>query len=260
MTEQGMTFDAIADVYDRYRETYPVDFMTDVLSTIPRSAPGRLCEIGCGSGQATIRLADLGFDVTCVEPGEHLLTLARRRLENYANVSFVASTFESAELQSRDFDIVFAAQSLHWVPPQFRFAKAAEILKPSGHILAVWRWQHPFSGLLGDKINAIFSDNVPEFRVESIEEFEEGALDYFREMVASKCFRMCQVRRIPYGWYKNGETYVNWISTWSQLATLTEAERTKVSQMVYREIELAGGQIYESGETVIIAGQKPDEG
>ncbi|MEY4669559.1 MAG: hypothetical protein RL518_2258 [Pseudomonadota bacterium] len=260
MTEPGMTFDTIADDYDRYRESYPADFITDVLSTIPQRAPGRLCEIGCGSGQATIRLADIGFDITCVEPGGRLLDLARKRLERHSNVSFVGSPFESAELRLGEFDVVFAAQSLHWVPPQFRFARSAELLKPSGYMLAVWRWNHPLSGRLGAKINAIFSENVPVYKIETMDQFEQGALEYFNQLVASKCFRQCQVRRIPYGWSKDAEPYVNWISTWSQLATLPEADRNRVCQMVRHEIDLAGGQIYESGETVIISGQKPDEG
>lgn len=260
MTEPGMTFDAIADDYDRYRETYPADFITDVLSTIPKSAPGRLCEIGCGSGQATIRLADIGFEITCIEPGGRLLDIARKRLERYSNVSFVESPFESADLRLSEFDVVFAAQSLHWVPPQFRFARSAEILKPSGYILAVWRWNHPLSGRLGTKLNEIFSENVPAYKIETIDEFELGALGYFNELVASKCFRQCQVRRVPYGWNKDAELYVNCISTWSQLAALTEEERNRVCQMVRHEIDLAGGQIYESGETVIISGQKPDQG
>lgn len=86
------------------------------------------------SDAATIRLADIGFDITCVEPGTRLLDLARKRLERYSNVSFVESPFESAELSLSEFDVVFAAQSLHWVPEQFRFARSAEILKPSGYI------------------------------------------------------------------------------------------------------------------------------
>jgi ubiquinone/menaquinone biosynthesis C-methylase UbiE len=260
MTEPGLTFDTIADDYDRYREAYPADFITDVLSTIPQRAPGRLCEIGCGSGQATIRLADIGFDITCVEPGTRLLDLARKRLERYSNVSFVESPFESAELSLSEFDVVFAAQSLHWVPAQFRFVRSAEILKPSGYMLAVWRWNHPLSGRLGTKLNAIFSENVPAYKIETIDEFEQGALGYFNELGASKRFRQCQVRRVPYGWNKDAELYVNWISTWSQLAALTEEERSRVCQMVRHEIDLAGGQIYESGETVIISGQKPDQG
>lgn len=256
MTEMGLTFDSIADDYNRYRETYPADFITDVLSTIPKTDAATLCEIGCGSGQATIRLADLGFDITCVDPGSRLLDLARKRLEGRSNVSFIQSAFESAELPVGYFDVVFAAQSLHWVPQQFRFTRSAEILKPDGYMVAVWRWNHPLSGSLGEQLNAIFSQCVPAYKIETMDEFEQAAVDCFNELVASKKFRQCQIRRIPYGWNKDAEYYTNGISTWSQLAVLPAVERDKVCQMVRREIDVAGGQIFESGETVIIAGQK----
>jgi ubiquinone/menaquinone biosynthesis C-methylase UbiE len=256
MTEMGLTFDSIADDYDRYRETYPADFIEDALSTIPKTDAAKLCEIGCGTGQATIRLADVGFDITCVDPGVRLLNLARKRLEHRSNVSFIESAFESAQLPVGYFDVVFAAQSLHWVPQQFRFTRSAEILKPHGHMLAVWRWNHPLSGRLGDNLNAILSEHVPAYKIETMDEFEEAAVHCFNELVASNEFRQCQIRRIPYGWNKDSEYYTNAISTWSQLAALPAAERDKVCQMVRREIDLAGGQIFESGETVIIAGQK----
>lgn len=256
MTEMGLTFDSIADDYDRYRETYPADFINDVLSTVPKTDVATLCEIGCGSGQATIRLADLGFDITCVDPGVRLLDLARKRLEGRSNVTFIESAFESAQLPVGYFDLVFAAQSLHWVPERFRFTKSAEILRPNGFMVAVWRWNHPLSGSLGAKLNAIFSENVPAYKIETMDQFEEAAVDCFNELVASKQFRQCQIRRIPYQWNKDAGHYTNAISTWSQLAALPAVDRNKVCQLVGHEIDLAGGQIFESGETVIIAGQK----
>ena len=256
MTEMGLTFDTIADDYERYRETYPAEFIKDVLLTIPNTDAGRLCEIGCGSGQATIRLADIGFEITCVDPGMRLLDLARKRLGSRSNVSFIQSSFESAQLPVGFFDVVFAAQSLHWVPQQYRFMKSAEILKPDGYLVAVWRWNYPLSGPLGDKLNAIFSEHVPSYKIETMDDFEHAAVDCFNELVASNKFRQCQLRRIPYGWNKDAEYYTSMVSTWSQLAALPMADRDKVCQMVRREIDLAGGQIFESGETVIISGRK----
>ena len=87
-------------------------------------------------------------------------------------------------------------------------------------------------------------------------DYEQGALTYFDELVASKRYWQWQVRRIPYGWEKDAGTYVNWIRTWSQLAALAEVDRDKVCRMIQQEINSAGGKIFEGGETVIIAGRK----
>jgi SAM-dependent methyltransferase len=49
----------------------------------------------------------------------------------------VASTFEAWPSEARSFKLVIAAQSLHWIAPEVRFAKAADVLTPDG-MLAVF--------------------------------------------------------------------------------------------------------------------------
>jgi 16S rRNA A1518/A1519 N6-dimethyltransferase RsmA/KsgA/DIM1 with predicted DNA glycosylase/AP lyase activity len=83
MSEPGLSFNKIAGDYDRYREAYPIDFIKMVLEVVCNRQPSKICEIGCGTGQATIRLADLGYSILCVEPGSDLLEIVRARLKNY---------------------------------------------------------------------------------------------------------------------------------------------------------------------------------
>ncbi len=257
MTEPGLTFNQVAEDYDRYRAVYPTEFIKMVLEVLPSQNPSKLCEIGCGTGQATIRLADLGHTITCVDPGDNLLKIARKRLEDYCNVSFVHSKFETAELPSEAFDIVFAAQSLHWVSAEIRYQKIFEILRPGGSFIAVWRWNHPLFGLLGEKINNLIAENDPTFVPETRPEYEHSAVSNFNDMANSKLFWRCQIRRIPYGWEKPAEMYVNGIRTWSQLAALPEHTRADICDRIKKEIDAAGGSIFEEGETVIISGQRP---
>ena len=62
MTEPALTFTTIAEDYDRYRTAYPADFIEAVLRVPGRELGKKLCEVGSGSGQATIRLLELGYD------------------------------------------------------------------------------------------------------------------------------------------------------------------------------------------------------
>ncbi len=168
----------------------------------------------------------------------------------------MADTFDDAKLQSESFDLVFASQSLHWVDLTLRFKKSWEILKPKGNFLAVWRWNLPLDGSLGEKLNDIFSSFVPDFRFETQIEYEQGVVSNFTDLVNSQCFIRYQLRRVPYDWDKLSQDYVNGISTWSQLAALSPEIRNDVCRRVKKEIDRAGGMIKESGETVIITGQK----
>ena len=63
-------------------------------------AGDRLREIGCGTGQATVPLAERGLKVTAIELGAELAAIARRRLAGFPAVDVVTSTFEKKRLSS----------------------------------------------------------------------------------------------------------------------------------------------------------------
>lgn len=257
MDQVGLAFDRVAEEYNRYRSAYPLDFIKSVLATLPGHAPGEVCEIGCGSGQATIRLAELGYKVTAIEPGPELLKLAQRNIENSKHVKFVGATFELAALKNDSFDLIFAANSLHWVSPELRFKKPFTILKPGGHMLAVWRWNHPFSGPVSKVLDRFLTSCVSGWTSDSREDFEQYSLSFFRAMIELRCFWQCQLRRIPYEFEMTSEGYSNWLSTMAKVAALSPEVRRKTLEGVRQRIDNLGGRLYQSGETVIIVGRKP---
>ena len=59
--ERRKTFDEVAELYDRHRPGYPEQLVDDVvwLSGIPPR--GRIIEIGCGPGKATVPFARRGW-------------------------------------------------------------------------------------------------------------------------------------------------------------------------------------------------------
>jgi 2-polyprenyl-3-methyl-5-hydroxy-6-metoxy-1,4-benzoquinol methylase len=61
------TFDQEAEFYDEARPGYPEALFDDVvaLSAIPEE--GRILEIGCGTGQATVPMARRGYHILCIE-------------------------------------------------------------------------------------------------------------------------------------------------------------------------------------------------
>jgi len=70
----------IAEDYDRYYLYNDLfEFDTSVLERwLPR--PGRLLDLGCGSGRHTVHFALRGFEVTAVDLSEHMLAVTRRKL------------------------------------------------------------------------------------------------------------------------------------------------------------------------------------
>ncbi|MGI5440743.1 class I SAM-dependent methyltransferase [Streptomyces shenzhenensis] len=141
----SQTFDEDAELYDRARPGYPPELYDD-LAEFAGACPGsRVLEVGCGTGQATVPLAERGCRITAVEAGPSLAAVARRNLAGTAVVQVVTTEFESWPLPEEPFDAVVSASAFHWIDPAVRMAKAADALRPGG-ALAVVRTQHVMGG------------------------------------------------------------------------------------------------------------------
>jgi SAM-dependent methyltransferase len=128
-----LTFEQVAELYDRARPTYPAELIDDVAGLGPR-----ILEIGPGTGQATRALAERGAHVTAVELGPRLAALAQR---NVPDADVVNADFETWEPEPADFDAVASFTAFHWIDPDTRYVKAARLLRPGG-ALAVVETEH----------------------------------------------------------------------------------------------------------------------
>jgi SAM-dependent methyltransferase len=141
----GTIFDEDAGLYDAMRPTYPGPLFDD-LANVAELAPGSsVLEIGAGTAQATIPLAEHGFRVIALEPGPDMAALARRKLQRFPLVTVEVSTFEAWPLSPEPFDAVVAATAFHWVDPEVRVPKAAQALRRGG-TLAILSTTHVAGG------------------------------------------------------------------------------------------------------------------
>ena len=134
------TFNTVAALYEEMRPGYPEELVEDILDLSEIEARGRILEIGCGTGQATIPFAARGYEMTCLDIGSDLIEVARRRLNRYMNVSYVLSGFEDWEPPG-EFDLVISATAFRWVSPKVRYVRARDALR-SGGALAIVSNQH----------------------------------------------------------------------------------------------------------------------
>src|SRR5262245_17480483 len=80
------TFDGAAELYEQARPGYPPGVFAD-LAELAEVGPGcRVLEIGCGTGQATVPLAERGCQIVAVELGAGLAAVARRKLARFPSV------------------------------------------------------------------------------------------------------------------------------------------------------------------------------
>lgn len=143
--ELRRTFDSAAERYHRARPGYPPAVFEDIATLGGLGPDSRVLEIGCGTGQATIPLAQRDYRVLAVELGPKLAAVARRELAPYPKVEVVVADFETWQLPAEPFDAVVCATAFHWIDPEVRVAKAADALR-SGGTLAIIGTEHVAGG------------------------------------------------------------------------------------------------------------------
>ena len=132
-----MTFDEVADLYDAVRPTYPCE-MIEAVRAVLQGTPGRILEIGCGTGQATLPFARQGCSITALEPGPKLAALAAKNLAAFPSVDIKTTTFEEWPANAGQYDLVLSATAFHWVSPDVRYTKSAQALAANGWLALFW--------------------------------------------------------------------------------------------------------------------------
>jgi SAM-dependent methyltransferase len=130
------TFGRVAASYTDARPGYPEQLLADLVRNCGLRPDTEVLEIGPGTGQLTIPLAELGCRLLAVELSDELANIARDRLAHRANVNIVVADFDSWPIPARAFDAVVAATSFHWLDPERRMRRCRSALKPGG-VLAV---------------------------------------------------------------------------------------------------------------------------
>jgi SAM-dependent methyltransferase len=231
------TFEEVPELYDRARPTYPAPLFDDLATLAGLGAGSVVLEIGPGTGKATVALAERGFRVVSVELGAGLARVARRNLARYPNVEVVHADFEAWDPGAVRFHAVVAFTAFHWVAPDLRFAKSAELLRPGGS-LAVVDTQHVLpSG--GDRF---WADVQADYQaVEPTEDNRpppapEEVADLAAEIAASGRFGETAVRRYLWDATYTADEYLAVLDTYSGHRSMRDEDRRKLYDLIRRRI------------------------
>ncbi|HEY6464117.1 MAG TPA: methyltransferase domain-containing protein, partial [Polyangiaceae bacterium] len=139
--ERRTTFDEVAELYDRARPTYPDELFDDLLQIAGLHPGSRTVEVECGTGKATVPLAERGLQITCVELGASLAAIAQRELAPFAGVEVVVADFETWTPPDSNYDALVSFTAYHWIERELRYVKAAEVLRERG-VMAIAMIHH----------------------------------------------------------------------------------------------------------------------
>jgi SAM-dependent methyltransferase len=208
------------------------DDLVDLAGLEPGS---RVVEIGPGTGQATLPLAERGLHVVGVELGPGLAAVAREHLVTHPNVEIVTAGFESWEPERADFDAVVAFTAFHWIDPEARYEKPARLLRAGG-ALAVVSTKHvagadPFWIEVQEDYDAVTpsDDNRPPPQADAVP-------DLAGEIAGSGLFADVEVRRHLWDTSYDADRYLALLDTFSGHRALPDARRRELYDRIRRRI------------------------
>jgi SAM-dependent methyltransferase len=126
-------FSSLACAYSEFRPTYPHSLLDYVagLCAARRSA----WDCACGSGQATIALAERFERVLATDASAKQIACAPA----HPGVSYRVSTAEASGLETDSVDLVAVGQAAHWFDLKRFYVEVQRVLRRDG-ILALWSY------------------------------------------------------------------------------------------------------------------------
>lgn len=124
-------FSGVAGAYREFRPAYPTALFDWLAALAPARALALDC--GCGTGQATIGLADRFERVIAVDPGAALIA----RAPPHPRVEYRIAPAEETGVAAGTVDLVLAAQAYHWFDPARFEREVARVARPGAAVALV---------------------------------------------------------------------------------------------------------------------------
>jgi cyclopropane fatty-acyl-phospholipid synthase-like methyltransferase len=236
------TFGSVAELYHAARPRYPDRVLDALVGSTGLDRGSRVLEVGCGTGQATVPMAERGLRVTAVELSADLARVARRNLAGHPETTVQVGDFEEwppADGQE-PFDAVVSATAWHWIDPEARFRRAWELLRDGGH-LAWWTAQHVFPED-GDpffrEIQEVY-DEIGEGQPAGAAHFRPGELPTDEEEVtATGLFEVVRVEHVDWETTYDADGYLALLDTFSGHIAMGAEERAHLYREIRRRLAL----------------------
>lgn len=199
-------FSKQADLYARYRPTYPEELYAYILSFVQEKNIAWDC--ATGNGQAAVALASHFKKVMATDISAAQIEKAARK----SNIDYLVCPAESTPFTENTFDLVTVAQAYHWIKWAAFKKEVTRIGKPNA-VIAIWTY---YNRVMDDKK----IDNVVQDFYNNV---TKPYWDYERKHVDEKYdavefdFELLPVKEFETVLYWKREDLAGYVSSWSAI-------------------------------------------
>jgi len=226
-------FSKQADLYARYRPTYPKELYDYILSFVKEKNTAWDC--ATGNGQAAVVLADHFKKVIATD----IIAAQIEKAVPKENIEYLVCPAESTPFEENTFDLVTVAQAYHWVKWNEFKKEVTRVCKP-GSIIAIWTYyQHITDDEKVDKAVHDFYENVTrpywDYERKYVEEMY-STVDFDFELLPAKTFDAVL--------YWQREDLLGYIGSWSAVQKFIKVNNHSPIPIIEEQIK----KIWQEGE------------
>ena len=241
---QRLAFGRVAELYDRWRPSYPAAAIDAVIDHGALAAGSPIVEVGAGTGKATELLAARGLAVVAIEPSADMARLARVRCAAHPEVVIVESEFEDWA-PSEPRQALVSAAAWHWLDPAVRFVRAHAALVPGGTLAAIWSFPDWERCAARETLRRAYRSAAPalsaDFPIHPESEPTRLAGDWEAEIEAGGLFTEPIVLTFTWSQRYASEEYGWLLQTHQDHILLAERDRAVLLEAIRRSIDGQGG-------------------
>jgi SAM-dependent methyltransferase len=231
---RALSFGGVAALYDEARPSYPPALIDDLMAL----APGRVLDVGCGTGKAARLLVERGCDLLGIEPDASMAAMARSH-----GIRVEESTFEDWDARGRMYDLIVSGQAWHWVDPVLGITRAGTLLHPGGHLGVFWNRGRPDEDATR-ALEAVYLRVAPELATTNVAlNLTEEPLDRYEEFNRGGVFTDVEARTYPWDTVYDRAGWINLVATHSDHVRLPEARRHALLEALGDAVDALGGSM-----------------
>jgi SAM-dependent methyltransferase len=216
--------------YAKFRPVYPDALFTYLASTV--RSHDLAFDVGTGSGQAAVALAEHFKRVIATDPSQKQLDAA----VPHPKVTYQQGPAERLPAEKGSVDLLTAAQAFHWFKREEFFKEADRVLKPGG-VLALWTYSMTeISPDVDRTVHRLYEDLLGTFWEPERRLVEEG----YRSVTLP--FQELNPPGIDMQANWSLAHLVGYLSTWSALKTCIQKTGQNPLERVFPDLQKAWGR------------------